>query len=77
MRQCYYLYQNKTQCRTNKHISTEGAILIDGIQHLLSDFQVPCLLPLDFTEARAVFLVGQTYVTQVHTHTHADNAHQN
>uniref|UniRef100_A0A671Y6H8 KIF-binding protein n=1 Tax=Sparus aurata TaxID=8175 RepID=A0A671Y6H8_SPAAU len=26
--------------------------------------KVPCLLPLDFTEARAVFLVGQTYVTQ-------------
>ncbi|XP_044051846.1 KIF-binding protein [Siniperca chuatsi] len=26
--------------------------------------KVPCLLPLDFTEARAVFLVGQNYVTQ-------------
>ncbi|KAM4602378.1 KIF-binding protein [Polymixia lowei] len=26
--------------------------------------KVRCLLPLDFTEARAVFLVGQTYVTQ-------------
>ncbi|KAM9860706.1 KIF-binding protein [Aulostomus maculatus] len=26
--------------------------------------KVSCLLPLDFTEARAVFLVGQNYVTQ-------------
>ncbi|KAF7669376.1 hypothetical protein LDENG_00192940 [Lucifuga dentata] len=26
--------------------------------------KVRCLFPLDFTEARAVFLVGQTYVTQ-------------
>ncbi|XP_056134321.1 KIF-binding protein [Lampris incognitus] len=26
--------------------------------------KVRCLLPLDFTEARAVFLVGQTYITQ-------------
>lgn len=26
--------------------------------------KVPCLLPLDFTEARGVFLVGQNYVTQ-------------
>ncbi|KAM9409233.1 KIF-binding protein [Pholidichthys leucotaenia] len=26
--------------------------------------KVPCLFPLDFTEARSVFLVGQNYITQ-------------
>ncbi|MEQ2171876.1 hypothetical protein GOODEAATRI_015103, partial [Goodea atripinnis] len=30
-------------------------------------FSVMCLLPLGFTEARAVFLVGQNYVTQDHS----------
>lgn len=28
-------------------------------------FQVPCFFPLDFSEARAVFLVGQNHVKEV------------
>lgn len=35
---------------------------------LLSAFQVPCLFPLDFSEARAVFLVGQNHVKKVKYH---------
>lgn len=35
---------------------------------LLSAFQVPCLFPLDFSEARVVFLVGQNHVKKVKYH---------
>lgn len=34
----------------------------------LSVFQVPCLFPLDFSEARAIFLVGQNHVKKVNYH---------